>query len=261
MKRLLGLSVFVFLTVFVLWRVGGTVKQVEASNPLRLIWPVVQPYASGSYDGQGGPHTGIDIITTSNPKNYTLVAAASGKVHVVKFDSVSGNVVKIEHTGYDGGTYYTWYGHLSETVVSENQQIVAGQKIGTMGCIGTCYGTHLHFQVMLNSSVMTGLPCLACVNPCDYLVGIVAGTYGNCGVNAGTMSLVRSEFTVERTNPSLSEEVWFSTKLENNGEVPVYLRTVFLRLKKGEGNVEAFGLQSNQGTVVILPGESRRFCK
>jgi len=72
---------------------------------------------------------------------------------------------------------------------------------------------------------------------------------------------VRSEFTVERTSPSLSEEVMFSTKLENNGEVPVYLRNVFLRLRKGDSVVNVFGLQANQGTVVIQPGESRRFCK
>jgi len=66
---------------------------------------------------------------------------------------------------------------------------------------------------------------------------------------------------VERTSPSLSEEVMFSTKLENNGEVPVYLRNVFLRLRKGDSVVNVFGLQANQGTVVIQPGESRRFCK
>jgi len=173
----------VILSVFLVWSIGSDVESIEASNPLRLQWPVVMPYASGSFDGVNGPHTGVDIITTSNPEDYTIVAAAEGRVSAVKFDSISGNVIKIEHTGFDGGAYYTWYGHLSSMDVVENQSVTRGQKIGVMGCTGKCEGTHLHFQVMLNSSVMTGLPCLACINPCDYLVGVVSGTYGKCGID------------------------------------------------------------------------------
>jgi len=252
----------VILSVFLVWSIGSDVESIEASNPLRLQWPVVMPYASGSFDGVNGPHTGVDIITTSNPEDYTIVAAAEGRVSAVKFDSISGNVIKIEHTGFDGGAYYTWYGHLSSMDVVENQSVTRGQKIGVMGCTGKCEGTHLHFQVMLNSSVMTGLPCLACLNPCDYLVGVVSGTYGKCGIDGdppGIKRLVQRDFTVERTNPKVTEELQFAVDIANDGELPISIDTVFLRLTRDGSEYSVNGWKPESGVFRLEAGTNHVF--
>ena len=74
----------------------------------------------------------------------------------------------------------------------------------------------------------------------------------------GIKSLVREEFTLERTNQTTSEELWFSTEIKNDGDVTVYIDTVFLRLKKGNTDVEGYGLQAHQSVVTLRPGESNK---
>ena len=99
---------------------------------------------------------------------------------------VSGNVVVIEHTGFDGGTYYTWYGHLASFAegLEVGKGVVAKDVIGVMGDTGLAKGVHLHFQLMINSATMNlDSTCPACLNPCEYLVGVVSGAYGNCGID------------------------------------------------------------------------------
>jgi len=253
-------------------------RNVLKAESIALSWPVLpQLRRVGQgyfYNSPEDFHLALDISTTAEEK--PILAAEAGEVikagwmtgqygcgeTVSEEDWVSkgqpgrencgGYQIRIRH-GVPGDYYYTGYYHLQSNIqVAVGDLVAKAQRIGTMGDTGWAYGVHLHFVLNKNAgSLLTDT-----LNPATYLVE-EPGEVDPPGV----MSLVRSEFTVERTSPSLSEEVMFSTKLENNGEVPVYLRTVFLRLKKGEGNVEAFGLQSNQGTVVILPGESRRFCK
>ena len=40
---------------------------------------------------------------------------------------------------------YTYYGHLSQRYVNENQTVSKGQVIGAMGNTGVAFGVHLHF--------------------------------------------------------------------------------------------------------------------
>jgi len=251
-------------------------RNVLKAESIALSWPVLpQLRRVGQgyfYNSPEDFHLALDISTTAEEK--PILAAEAGEVikagwmtgqygcgeTVSEEDWVSkgqpgrencgGYQIRIRH-GVPGDYYYTGYYHLQSNIqVAVGDLVAKAQRIGTMGDTGWAYGVHLHFVLNKNAgSLLTDT-----LNPATYLVE-EPGEVDPPGV----MSLVRSEFTVERTSPSLSEEVMFSTKLENNGEVPVYLRTVFLRLKKGEGNVEAFGLQSNQGTVVILPGESKLF--
>jgi len=259
MKTLLRL--FVVLSVFLLWGVGSTANQIKASNPLRLHWPVVMPYASGSFDGVNGPHTGIDITTKTDPKDYTVTASREGTVVFVGFDKASGNNVRIRHEGYDGGMYYTWYGHLESIDVAQDQWVNSGQKLGVMGKTGTASAVHLHFQVMLDSFTMPGVGvCPSCLEPCNYLIGVVAGRDGNCGIDEppGVKSLELERFTLERTNPKVGEDMQFEAILKNTGEVPIALDVVYVRLRRnGETDVEIHA--QNMGVVTILPGERRAF--
>lgn len=91
------------------------------------------------YDG----HDGIDFDL-----NYEQVlAAADGTVTRAGWDDPNrraygyGLFVEIRHSN----NYVTRYGHLSAIAVSENQQVYAGQIIGTSGNTGNSGGRHLHF--------------------------------------------------------------------------------------------------------------------
>lgn len=67
-----------------------------------------------------------------------------------------GNVVIIRHVFLeDGQPQYvdSLYGHLNEFFVREGQQIVRGQKIGTIGNNHGMYDAHLHFEMRKNIHV------------------------------------------------------------------------------------------------------------
>ena len=60
-------------------------------------------------------------------------------------------------SGYDGygkvivldlpGPYAALYAHLSSVRVRPGQHVRRGQRLGLAGCTGSCYGTHLHFEI------------------------------------------------------------------------------------------------------------------
>ena len=52
------------------------------------------------------------------------------------------------------------YAHLSVAVVKVGDVLSPGDSIGTAGCTGICYGTHLHFEVR-----QSGVP----VDPTQFL--------------------------------------------------------------------------------------------
>jgi murein DD-endopeptidase MepM/ murein hydrolase activator NlpD len=53
-------------------------------------------------------------------------------------------IVVIAH----GGGVSSMYAHMQPTYpVRRGQAVRKGQRIGSMGCTGYCYGTHLHWEV------------------------------------------------------------------------------------------------------------------
>ena len=76
----------------------------------------------------------------------TIRAAFSGKVRIVKYEPRGyGKYVVIRH--YNG--LETYYGHMSKQLVTENQEVNAGDPIGLGGNTGRSTGSHLHFETRL----------------------------------------------------------------------------------------------------------------
>lgn len=91
----------------------------------------------------GRQHKGLDIKVYIGD---TIRAAWSGKVRIVRYESGGyGNYVVIRHpNGLE-----TIYGHLSKQLVSENEEVRAGEPIGLGGNTGRSTGSHLHFETRL----------------------------------------------------------------------------------------------------------------
>jgi murein DD-endopeptidase MepM/ murein hydrolase activator NlpD len=118
-----------------------------------FVWPVSGSVTSTFGMRWGRMHEGIDIAA---PSGTPIVAAAAGTVISAGSMGGYGNLVVIDH----GGGLATAYAHMSGFAVGGGQGVAQGQVIGYVGCTGTCYGPHVHFEVRLNG---------AAVDPLGYL--------------------------------------------------------------------------------------------
>ena len=73
----------------------------------------------------------------------SVKCAFDGMVRVARYHKGYGNVVVVRH--FNG--LETVYGHLSSSVVRENQLVKAGTMLGFGGSTGHSTGPHLHFEV------------------------------------------------------------------------------------------------------------------
>jgi murein DD-endopeptidase MepM/ murein hydrolase activator NlpD len=102
-------------------------------------------------------HSGLDIKVSIGD---TIMAAFDGKVRIVKTERRGyGKYIVIRH--YNG--LETVYGHLSEQLVKENQEVRAGEVIGLGGNTGRSTGSHLHFEtrflgIALDPALMFNFP-------------------------------------------------------------------------------------------------------
>jgi len=89
---------------------------------------------------RGRYHRGIDLPM---PKGSDVYATFDGKVRVAKYSSGYGNLVVIRHSN----GLETFYGHLSQINVKQDEWVEAGQLIGLCGATGRASGSHLHYEV------------------------------------------------------------------------------------------------------------------
>lgn len=90
-------------------------------------------------------HNGIDIKVYVGD---TIRSAFDGKVRIVKNQGRRrgyGKYIVIRHNN----GIETLYGHLSKWLVTEEQNVKAGQPIGLGGNTGRSSGSHLHFETLL----------------------------------------------------------------------------------------------------------------
>jgi murein DD-endopeptidase MepM/ murein hydrolase activator NlpD len=118
-----------------------------------LIWPVNGPVTSPFGMRWGRMHEGIDI---SVPSGTPIQAAEAGTVAIAAPTGGYGNYTCINH----GGGLSTCYAHQSSYSVGVGDSVSQGQVIGSVGCTGSCFGDHLHFEVRVDG---------AAVDPMGYL--------------------------------------------------------------------------------------------
>lgn len=111
-----------------------------------FVWP-----ARGTISSPFGPrihpiyrvssfHAGIDLVL---PEGTRVYAAAPGRIVTAGWEGGYGLLVVLDH----GDGYSTYYGHLSQLLVSVGQFVEIGQTIARSGNTGLSTGPHLHFEI------------------------------------------------------------------------------------------------------------------
>jgi murein DD-endopeptidase MepM/ murein hydrolase activator NlpD len=126
-------------------------KVISSRGTGDFIWPVAGGYVSSKMGSRWGEyHRGIDI---AGPSNYNIKASDNGVVTAAGWDGTYGYRVIINHNN----GYQTLYAHLSRINVKTGQVVPQGSVIGIMGSTGNSTGTHLHFEVHKNGSLVNPL--------------------------------------------------------------------------------------------------------
>ncbi|MEZ5059931.1 MAG: M23 family metallopeptidase [Solirubrobacterales bacterium] len=123
------------------------------------VFPVRARHTYGDGLGAGRGHQGVDLLAKCGKK---VVAAESGRVRLVKYQSAAGNYVVVKARGSD-----EVYMHLAKpSKLSRGDRVRAGDLIGRVGQTGRATACHLHFEMWSKpgwyrgGSVMNPLPYL-----------------------------------------------------------------------------------------------------
>ncbi|MFA6523589.1 MAG: peptidoglycan DD-metalloendopeptidase family protein [Candidatus Peribacteraceae bacterium] len=131
-----------------------------------FLWPLKGRITATFHDAGylerfGVPHEGADIAQS---QGTPVKAAADGIIFLVRDGGATGYTYVL--IGHRGG-YATLYGHLSEVVVTQGQEIVQGEPIGlsggrpgTPGAGILTTGEHLHLEVIKSGSNIDPLKVL-----------------------------------------------------------------------------------------------------
>ncbi len=99
-------------------------------------------YGDKSNEVSQSYHVGLDMASTKMAK---IISSNSGTVVFSDFNGIYGNMPMIDH----GMGLYTLYGHCSNIMVQEGDEIAAGTAIAQTGMTGLALGDHLHFGILV----------------------------------------------------------------------------------------------------------------
>lgn len=123
-------------------------------------WPTEEVHITSGFGYRSDPftgsitfHAGIDIAGKAGDG---IFSAADGVVVESGFDAQYGNYVVVEHLHH----LRTIYMHLQTIEAAAGDEVVRGEKLGTMGSSGRSTGPHLHFQIMQHDQAVSPLPFL-----------------------------------------------------------------------------------------------------
>jgi murein DD-endopeptidase MepM/ murein hydrolase activator NlpD len=127
------------------WAERTRKRQREAEGPFV---PVVGGADLGTAENgfgaarSGHTHAGQDMFA---PAGTPLLAVTDAVVLEAGSDGGQGNYVHL----YDAkrGRTYVYMHMIEPAAVSEGERVKAGERLGGVGCTGSCWGDHLHFEV------------------------------------------------------------------------------------------------------------------
>ncbi len=124
----------------------GTAERPKTAATGTFIVPLDRySFTSGFGYRWGRLHKGVDLaVGTGNP----IHAADGGEVIRSSYFGAYGYCVEIEH---EPGVV-TRYAHCSKLLVSVGDLVYQGQTIALVGNTGNSFGSHLHFEVLINGS-------------------------------------------------------------------------------------------------------------
>ncbi|MEL3974182.1 peptidoglycan DD-metalloendopeptidase family protein [Rossellomorea oryzaecorticis] len=137
-RRIL-IVILLALCVSIMFLTGKEVKAMGNEKDGQWVFPV-EGVITDVYGTRSGTHKGMDIGGDIGSPVY---AAADGVVSKSYYSESYGHVVFVSH----GNGYETVYAHLQDRGVSENQHVLKGEQIGSVGNTGRSTGAHLHFEV------------------------------------------------------------------------------------------------------------------
>ena len=139
--------------------VGSVAPPLTGFVVVENVFPLLgQPqYGDGLDAGRG--HEGQDLLIAAGTP---IVSVADGVVLETGDDGGRGNFASI----YDPATdrTYNYFHMLEPALVSAGQSVRVGQALGEVGCTGSCWGDHLHFELRAGRS-----PYGPVLNPVPFL--------------------------------------------------------------------------------------------
>jgi murein DD-endopeptidase MepM/ murein hydrolase activator NlpD len=114
------------------------------------IWPVNGTLSSPFGWRWGRMHEGIDIAA---PSGTPIRAAKAGNVILAAPTSGYGNYTCVDH----GGGLTSCYAHQSSYAAGVGDSLAQGEVLGYVGCTGSCFGDHLHFEIRVNGGAVDPL--------------------------------------------------------------------------------------------------------
>lgn len=97
---------------------------------------------AGFGNERGRPHEGQDILA---PSGTPVVSPSSTEVLETGTDSGRGNWAALYDPARD--QTYNYFHMVAPAEVKAGEKLAPGAPVGEVGCSGSCYGEHLHFEI------------------------------------------------------------------------------------------------------------------
>lgn len=127
------------------WRAVANAGEPEVPPATHPVVGSVDYGDSGAVFGaqrSGHVHEGQDVFA---PAGTPLAAVRDGVVLEAGSDGGRGNHVSVYSKEAD--QTYAYFHLLSPAPVQAGDRVRGGEKVGELGCTGSCFGDHLHFEV------------------------------------------------------------------------------------------------------------------
>jgi murein DD-endopeptidase MepM/ murein hydrolase activator NlpD len=168
--RLPAVATFAALVLSPLAAPGPAAAFIDPPEPGVLNAPPVLPMAGEPRFGDGldagRGHEGVDLFA---PAGTPLVAVDDAVVLETGSDGGRGNYVAIYDPRRD--RTYSYLHMLAPAPVAPGQRVDTGEELGQLGCTGSCWGNHLHFELRAGRS-----PYGAVLDPVPFVEGLEPST-------------------------------------------------------------------------------------